>query len=173
MFDSTDLETIHWNYPNLFASESGYLNVFMDQNPRGSSRVSLQKMMCGHVLWLHLWCQIWSTESSYSIYLNTYDTRGFNSPWFRWLPSSGYQFRSMLAIPSWYVHISNKPSFARPKWYHDMAGFHSKSHDCHYNNMVVTSSCRGQLWPIQIPITRRPAETLGTTSTGIIYEQHE
>ena len=42
-----------------------------------------------------------------------------------------------------------------------------------YDNMVVTQSCWGQQWPIQIPITRRQTDNLGTTSTGLIYEQRE
>ena len=39
--------------------------------------------------------------------------------------------------------------------------------------MVFTQSCWGQHWFIQIPINRRPADTLGTTTTGIAYEQGE
>ena len=41
------------------------------------------------------------------------------------------------------------------------------------NIMVVILPCWGQVWPIQILITRQPAETLGIASTGFMYEQSE
>ena len=55
----------------------------------------------------------------------------------------------------------------------NMSAEFSSSNSCQGSNsdMILTLYCRSQHWPIQIPITRQPAENLGTTSTGFIFNE--